>query len=183
MNATTRRLTSRMEGEYVVFLIGMRMNAWWKIWKWLPIAFGMQRMLRELTAHPELGFLGGESWGGRTTLLVSYWRSKEQLLAFASRPSSTHLPAWRAFYRALGSRADVGIWHETYVVAPGAYENVYVNMPAFGLGKVGRLVEASGPNARAAGRLTSSGARAAPATATSSARVSACPEALPSPPA
>jgi hypothetical protein len=28
----------------------------------------------------------------------------------------------------------VGIWHETYTVAPGQYESIYVNMPRFGLG-------------------------------------------------
>jgi len=28
----------------------------------------------------------------------------------------------------------VGIWHETYTVAPGQYENIYVNMPRFGMG-------------------------------------------------
>jgi hypothetical protein len=38
----------------------------------------------------------------------------------------------------------VGIWHETYEIAPGQYENVYVNMPKFGLGKVGELNDLGG---------------------------------------
>jgi hypothetical protein len=112
----------------------------------------MPRMLRELGAHPELGFLGAESFFGRTTLMLSYWRSKEQLLSFASSATSTHLPAWKEFYAA-GRGGDVGIWHETYLVQAGAYENVYVGMPRFGLGKVGALVPARGRMSRASGRL------------------------------
>ncbi len=34
----------------------------------------------------------------------------------------------------------VGIWHETYIIHPGEYENVYVNMPKFGLGNAGKLL-------------------------------------------
>jgi cell shape-determining protein MreC len=47
----------------------------------------------------------------------------------------------------------VGIWHETYVIDPGKTENVYVNMPAFGFGKVGNLVAATGKKNTAAERL------------------------------
>jgi hypothetical protein len=50
----------------------------------------------------------------------------------------------------------VGVWHETYCVAPGGYENVYVNMPPFGLGKVGTLVPGSGSLSSAHGRLRAS---------------------------
>ena len=53
-------------------------------------------------------------------------------------------PAWRAFNRNVRSNGDVGIWHETYVVRPGSYETIYNNMPPYGLGRVGRLVPATG---------------------------------------
>ena len=43
-----KRMTAEVEGEFVVFLIGMRINAFWKIHKWLPVALAMPRMLREL---------------------------------------------------------------------------------------------------------------------------------------
>jgi len=49
----------------------------------------------------------------------------------------------------------VGIWHETYKAGPGTYENVYANMPAFGLGKAGVLVQAKGRLKSAADRLSS----------------------------
>ena len=48
--------------------------------------------------------------------------------------------------------APVGIWHETYCIGPGQYETTYGSMPPFGLGKVGRLVPATGPRATARAR-------------------------------
>jgi hypothetical protein len=41
----------------VVFLIGMRINRWRSPRSWLPAFGAMPRMLRELSAPPELGFL------------------------------------------------------------------------------------------------------------------------------
>ena len=148
-----KRLAARLDGEFVVFLIGMRINQPLKIHKWWPVAMAMPRMVKELEARPELGFIASESWGGRTTLMLQYWRSTEQLYAYAKNRDAEHLPAWREFNRAVGSSGDVGIWHETYVVAPGAYENVYANMPAFGLGKAGHLQPATGQHQSAEVRL------------------------------
>ena len=135
MKTQNERLTSATEEPLVVFLIGMRVNRWWKVRQWLRTALAMPRMLRELGQHPELGMLGGEAWFGRTTILVSYWKSAEHLFAYAKQRNAEHLPAWRAFNKQIGTNGDVGIWHETYVVQAGAHESVYVNMPAFGLGK------------------------------------------------
>jgi hypothetical protein len=157
MNGIIReRVAGRMEGEFVVFLIGMRINRWWKPWRWLRVALAMPRMLRELGQHPELGYLGGAQWGGRTTVLVSYWRSMEQLMAYARSRTAAHLPAWKLFNTLVGTNGDVGIWHETYRVRPGDYESIYVNMPPFGLGGAGERVSASGKREHAAGRLTAS---------------------------
>jgi hypothetical protein len=137
----------------VVFLIGMRVNRWWKPWQWLRTGLAMVRMLRELGEHSELGLLGTEEYFGRTTLLVSYWKSMEHLLAYAKLRTSEHLPAWRAFNKSVGTNGDIGIWHETYRARVGDYESVYVNMPPFGLGKAFGLREASGHRVTAAGRL------------------------------
>jgi len=137
MNTHNERATTNASAEpVVVFLIGMRVNRWWKVRQWLRTALAMPRMLRELGEHPELGLLGGEAWFGRTTILVSYWKSVEHLFGYAKLRNAEHLPAWRAFNKHIGTNGDVGIWHETYIVQPGAHESVYVNMPAFGLGKV-----------------------------------------------
>lgn len=143
-----QRLTANLDGDFVVFLIGARINRWWKIHKWLPVARAMGRMLRELHEHPELGFLGAETFGGRTTCMVQYWRSVDHLMSYARSRDAEHLPAWHAFNRRIGQSGDVGIWHETYVVEPGRYETIYNNMPAFGLGRAGQLTPVGRHGAR-----------------------------------
>jgi hypothetical protein len=148
------RLTARMEGEFVVFLIGMRINSPLKVHKWLPVARAMPRMIKELYSQPDLGFIHAEMWFSRTIILVQYWRSMEELLAYAKNKNAEHLPAWQAFNKAVGTDGSVGIWHETYAASPGTYENVYVNMPAFGLGKAGILQPAAGAKQSAAARLS-----------------------------
>lgn len=147
------RMTARPEGDFVVFLIGMRINRPWRVDKWWPVASAMPRMLSELYRQPQLGLISHEMWFARTTILVQYWRDMDSLMAYARDRSAAHLPAWRAFNQAVGTDGSVGIWHETYRAQPGSYENVYVNMPAFGLGKVGPLVEARGGLQSARGRL------------------------------
>lgn len=148
------RMTASLDGDFVVFLIGMRVNSWWRVHQWLPLARAMRRMVRELEAHPELGLLARQSWfSGRIPIDVQYWRSVDQLMAYAHGASSQHLPAWRDFNRRLKDARGVGIWHETYLVAAGSHETIYRNMPRFGLGRAGELVEASGRRETARGRL------------------------------
>jgi Domain of unknown function (DUF4188) len=131
----------------------MRINKLWKIHKWLPVAMAMPRMLKELDKNPDLGFLGAHTWFSRTVIVLQYWRSVEELQAYAKNRDSAHLPAWAAFNRAVGKSGDVGVWHETYRTREGDYETVYVNMPPFGLGKATKVVTASGRRESAAGRL------------------------------
>ncbi len=147
------KVTAQLDGEFVVFLIGMRINKPWMLHKWLPVTSAMGRMLPELYRQPELGLLHHEMWLGRTLILVQYWRSMNQLLDYAKARDSQHLPAWQAFNKAIGTDGSVGIWHETYQASPGTYENVYVNMPPFGLGKAATLVPAKGGLQSAQGRL------------------------------
>jgi hypothetical protein len=144
------RMTAVRDEGVVVFLIGMRINRWWKIHRWLPVALAMPRMMRELAGRPDSGLLG---WFFGWLFTVQYWESTEKLLAYASDRSGQHFPAWAAFNRRIGKNGDVGIWHETYVVPRGAIENIYVNMPRFGLGAFSSLEAAHGKRARAAGRL------------------------------
>jgi hypothetical protein len=145
------RMAVDIEGDFVVFLIGARINKAWKIHKWLPVFLAMPRMLKELEKHPESGFLG-YTFG--IPVIVQYWRSFDQLEAFARSTDYAHWPAWVAFNKRMGgARGDVGIWHETYRVAAGQYEAIYSGMPAFGLGKVGALVSASGSRETARGRI------------------------------
>ena len=135
------RMIPRMDGDFVVFLIGMRINRLWKVHKWWPVFLAMPKMIKELEAKPELGFLG-HIFGFK--VIVQYWRSFEHLEAYARSKDHEHLPAWKAFNASIGkSRGDVGIWHETYQVRAGEYEAIYSGMPEFGLGAAGELVSVS----------------------------------------
>ena len=149
-----RRVCAEVEGEFVVFLIGMRINKLWKVWQWSKVASAMPRMLIELAKNPDLGLLHARThFGLRNILVVQYWRSFAHLEAYARNGSAAHLPAWREFNQAVGSNGDVGIWHETYLIAPGKYENVYNNMPAFGLGAAGQIKDAVAARKEARQRL------------------------------
>ncbi len=151
MSRAPSRLTTPNDEAVVVFLIGVRIHKWWAIHRWLPIARAMSRMRRELEANPESGFLGATDAG--PGLSVQYWRSLEQLLSYAHDREGKHFPAWADFNRRLRRSRAVGIWHETYSVAPGAYESLYVDMAPTGLGKLVGVVPATGARKNARQRL------------------------------
>jgi hypothetical protein len=145
--------TAEIDGDFVVFLIGMRVNKWWKLHKWFPVFAAMQPMIAELTRRKELGLLHFSTWiGPRGPLMVQYWRSIEQLEDFAKDARLPHRPAWKRWNRAVGDGGDVGIWHETFVVHDGTYEVLYGNMPPFGLAKAGRSTPLTRETRNAAGR-------------------------------
>jgi Monooxygenase af470-like len=153
MEINAGRFTADAEGDFVVFLIGMRFNRLLKVRKWTPVARAMPKMLKVLDDHPELGCLGHQEWLGRTTILVMYWRDFEALDRFARAKDLPHLEPWRQFNRVIGKSGDVGIWHETYKVRAGKYEAMYGNMPAFGLAKATSVVPAGRKRQTAAARI------------------------------
>jgi hypothetical protein len=145
------RMTAQIEGDFVVFLIGMRINKPWKLHKWLPVLFAMPKMLKELERQPESGFLGHIF---APFLIVQYWRSFDHLETYARSHDHLHWPAWVAFNRrTANSRGDVGIWHETYQVRAGQYEAIYSGMPPTGLGSFAKLEPAAGSHESARGRI------------------------------
>jgi hypothetical protein len=125
------------EGEFAVFLLGMRVNKPWKIHKWLPVLLKLRKMFKELEVHPETGYLGHQSFGFAGAI---YWRSYDQIEAYARSKDYAHLPAWAWFHKAQGySSGDVDLRHELYVVSPGTYMANYTAMPPTGLGSIGQL--------------------------------------------
>lgn len=140
------RYTAQTDQPFVVFLIGMRINKLRALRKWVPTLLAMPRMLRELYAHPERGFLGARTFvGGRTIILIQYWRSFDDLERFARAENEPHMPAWRRFNKVVGYKdGSVGFFHESYLVNPGQYEAVYGNMPVFGLAAATSHVPAKG---------------------------------------
>ena len=148
------RYTAQSDAPFVVFLIGMRVNRFLQFGKWIPVAKAMPAMLAELKRQPELGLLHAKYflyWRG--VAVLQYWRSFEQLHAYAHAKNAVHLPAWAEFNRSIGADGTVGIWHETYTVARGQYECVYANMPRFGLASATRHVTATGRLEQAKSRI------------------------------
>ena len=130
---TAGRMTAQVDGDFVVFLIGMRVNKPWKLHKWIPVATAMGPMLRLLSKERDRGLMSFTTWVGPSgPLIVQYWRSVEQLEAFARDQSLPHRKAWQRFNKAVGESGDVGIWHEAFEVRDGNYEVLYGNMPRVG---------------------------------------------------
>lgn len=150
----TERVTAELEGDFVVFRIGMRINTLWKVHKWLPVFRAMPKMLHELETDPESGLLGYDmKLGIRNHEFVQYWRSFVKLREYALDSNARHAPAMKWTSEQMRGSDAVGIWHETYLVQDGAYETIYDNAPPIGLGKAGTLYPATERRKTAAGRL------------------------------
>jgi Domain of unknown function (DUF4188) len=148
-----RRMTAEIDGDFVIFLIGARLNNKLRMVRSVldlgGRRRGMKAMLDYLVERPEKGLLAYEM--GFPTI-VQYWRSFEHLEAFARDKEDPHLDVWRQYWRRVGKSDRTGIWHETYLVRAGQYEAIYGNMPPHGLGKAGRLVPLS-QSSNARGRI------------------------------
>lgn len=128
--------TAYVREPVAVFLIGMSINRWRAVHKWWPVIMATRPMLRELARVPDKGLLHSRwYWSGRTILFVQYWRNFEQLEKFARSADDPHLPAWRRYNQQIAKSGIVGVFHETYLVQPDRLDAIYVNMPAFGLGR------------------------------------------------
>ncbi len=155
------RWTHDHDGDGVVlFLIGMRVDRWWRVDRWLPTFLAMPRMITELSRDPSRGFLGARTlMGAGGPTVVQYWRSSADLYAYAGDPAAEHRPAWAAFNRrARGGHGSVGIWHETYVVPAGGHESIYADCPTMGLAAAVGSQPVRPGRERAAQRLAASGA-------------------------
>ena len=83
-NIINDRVSARKDEGFVVFLIGMRINNFWKIHKWFPIFISFPKMVSELIKNQSLGYLGGETWFGRNIISIQYWESFDKVRTFCS---------------------------------------------------------------------------------------------------
>lgn len=148
------RFTAQTDKPVVLFLIGMRFNNLLAFRRWFHVATAMPKMLIELHKTPNSGLLWERthiSWRQLTS--QQYWRSFDELLAYAHDKEGKHFPAWAKFNRLIGNDGSVGIWHETYLIEPGKFESIYGNMPMFGLAAATNHVPATGRLAAAKERF------------------------------
>ncbi|HET6968028.1 MAG TPA: DUF4188 domain-containing protein [Ornithinibacter sp.] len=143
------RVTHAYEGPLALFLIGLRVLKPWRVGVVGPAVRAMPRMVLELERNKaaaargeeaSLGYLGSRSTvHGLGTTMIQWWRSVDDIYAYANATPLEHRPAWLAFYRA--AKADPGavtIWHETYAVS--AAESLYAGPAPFGLAAVAGTV-------------------------------------------
>lgn len=138
------RVTHAYDGPLALFLIGLRVHKPWKVGIVRRAGTAMPRMIAELEANKKaadrgeaehLGYLGSRTTlglGGPT--VIQWWRSVDDIYAYANAARLEHRPAWLDFYRA--AKADpsaVTLWHETYTVPPGKVESIYSGPRPFGL--------------------------------------------------
>ena len=124
---------------------GMRINQPWRLDLWVPALRAMGPMLTELHGAPRrrarasTGFLGHQSlFGAGGPTIVQYWRSVDDIYAYAHDPDRAHRPAWLEFYRR--GRAAAGRWGSGTRRMPSRRRprELYVSMPPTGLGRVRR---------------------------------------------
>ena len=163
------RLTHAYDGPLAVFLIGLRVHQPWRLRVVGQAVRAMPRMILELEENKaaaargdadSLGYLGSRSTVdlfGPT--MIQWWRSVDDIYAYASSAEHEHRPAWLEFYAvARSAPRAVTVWHETYAVQPGGAESVYAGAKAFGLGAVAGTIPVArrgeGARERMGGRVS-----------------------------
>ncbi|WP_299441573.1 monooxygenase family protein [uncultured Phycicoccus sp.] len=145
------RVTHAYDGPLAVFLIGLRVHKPWKRRIVQQAGAAMPRMIAELEANKaaaergeaeSLGYLGSRSTVHlMATTMIQWWRSVDDIYAYANAAGHEHRPAWLEFYQlAKADPTAVTIWHETYAVQPHGAESIYSGPRPLGLADVAGTV-------------------------------------------
>jgi hypothetical protein len=145
MSTYPKRLAAEMDGEFVVYINGMRLNKLRAIHKYLIAGRKLAAMFDRLEADPDSGFLGYEPAirGLRSDAAIQYWRSLEDLRTFAQNSDDLHMPAWKWVNESI-RKGEIGFWAELYVIDDENYETFYRDVPPIGLGQIADLVPMEG---------------------------------------
>jgi len=157
-----------IDGDFVVFVIDIRLDPVWKLHDALPV-FLVPRMRQELSNRHETGLPGHWTrWGARN---VEGFTTGVRLRIYMCTPAvygqgAEHLPAWTDFNRRIGDRGSVGIGYATYRVESGLYEAVYRNLPSYKRAEASSVVPSIGRHRTVARRLSGRRGRRLPVDAT-----------------
>lgn len=158
------RFTAQIEGPFVVLRLGMRVNRLFLFWQWIPTLIALLPLLRQPHHYNASGFLGGFSiyYWPMGIVMTQYWRSLDELEAFARQKDNTYLELWRRYDASPAASGCVGLWYEMFPVEARRYEVVYDNMPVAGLAAASCHVPAVGRLETARRRLGGKGTPAVP---------------------
>ncbi len=138
MRENVGRWTSHVDGDFVVLLVGARVDRGLRSRRARTALRQLQRVLAEIEKDPGNGLLGYQHHGGRHGLVVQYWRSQQALERFTRDPANRHAQVWRAWFDAVdGDHPGAGFWRESFQVRAGEYAAAYSDMPELGLLRAG----------------------------------------------
>lgn len=126
-----------------VLHLGVKTNSPWGVFdpKFLKVGNFFTAMTDQFNSQtPPDGFLGQTNWerkderGAREFNLTSYWRSIEDVHAYANGP--VHREAWMWWEKNTKDLGHIGINHELFQADPKNWENVYLNFQPTGIGAI-----------------------------------------------
>ena len=150
------KFTADVHEPFVFFMTGGHINNLLLVHKWLPVAWQFLRLVRYVLTHPETGCLGGHVYlrvFPFGMMLHSYWRSFDDLEAFARSANQGHLSAWKHYMQHVAQNGAMAIYHEMYLTEPGKFEAVYGNSVPVGLSKAMGTAPIVGRHHNARGRI------------------------------
>ena len=103
-----RRMSAEIDGDVVEFLIWAFPDKFHLVRSFLDLGGrrGMKHMLDYLMERPDKGLLGYQmGWPA----IVQYWRSFDNLEAFANDAGDPHLAAWRNYWKRVGTSPRTGV--------------------------------------------------------------------------
>lgn len=150
------KFTADAKEPFVFFMTGGHVNNLLMVHKWLPVAWNFIKLVRYVTTHPETGCLGGQLYlrvFPFGMILHSYWRTFDDLEAFARNAEEGHLSAWKDYMQHVAENGAMAIYHEMYLVEPDKFEAIYGNSAPVGLAKAMGAIPVTGRQHHARGRI------------------------------
>ena len=138
--------------ELCLVRLGLQVRRLSALWYVAALGRAIDRSAAEAIATGA-GLLRSErfSMGRRHFGALQYWRSFDELDAWSHR--TPHLDWWRGAVERMRTRGDIGVYHETFLVARDRLESISLNCDPAGLAAFGTRAEPTGPQTTSRGRL------------------------------
>ena len=116
--------------DFVLFALGMRVHHYGNPLRLMRLYRLIPQVFDEAKRSP--GYLAGTyRFSMREPLIIQYWRSMEDLQAYAHQ--GAHAAIWKHFHQEVMASAQVGLWHEAFQIRVAEQHSNYVNMPLTGM--------------------------------------------------
>ncbi len=138
--------------ELCVIRLGFQVRRWTALPYVRTLAKAIDRAAGEAISA-NVGLYRSErfAFGLRHFGVLQYWRSFDDLEQWSRRPP--HSEWWRGAVERMRTKADFGVYHETFVVPRTSVETIYLNCEPVGLSAFGVLGDPVGPMTTSRDRL------------------------------